>query len=156
MNMFKFMDVCFLGPTCYDKFPVFHKPVNNIQTAILGIQSAYVTCGYMYVAQALGKLSCCQEQSLFKIYAYNLNMLNLSIPNNIACNEPLLLGVNVRVLEDFTRMLNYLSFQYLHKRFSMSVRIAGAFLFIIQTLFYMAIVLYAPALAINAGKTFDL
>ncbi|XP_030840353.1 sodium-dependent multivitamin transporter isoform X1 [Strongylocentrotus purpuratus] len=48
------------------------------------------------------------------------------------------------------------AYEYLHKRFSMSVRIAGAFLFIIQTLFYMAIVLYAPALAINAVTKFPI
>ncbi|XP_063961535.1 sodium-dependent multivitamin transporter-like isoform X1 [Lytechinus pictus] len=48
------------------------------------------------------------------------------------------------------------AYEYLHKRFSMSVRIGCALLFILQTLFYMAIVLYAPALAINAVTKFPI
>lgn len=44
--------------------------------------------------------------------------------------------------------------QYLRKRFSPAVQYAGSVLFIIQTLFYMAIVLFAPAIALEAGKTY--
>ena len=43
-------------------------------------------------------------------------------------------------------------FQYLDQRFDMKVRIMGACVFFFQTAFYMAIVTYSPALAIEAGK----
>ncbi|XP_063953967.1 sodium-dependent multivitamin transporter-like [Lytechinus pictus] len=42
------------------------------------------------------------------------------------------------------------AYEYLHLRFGVIVRIAGTVLFILQTEFYMAIVIYAPALAIQA------
>ncbi|PIK44893.1 putative sodium-dependent multivitamin transporter isoform X2, partial [Apostichopus japonicus] len=42
------------------------------------------------------------------------------------------------------------AYEYLRKRFSPAVQYAGSVLFIIQTLFYMAIVLFAPAIALEA------
>ncbi|XP_030855923.1 sodium-dependent multivitamin transporter-like [Strongylocentrotus purpuratus] len=42
------------------------------------------------------------------------------------------------------------AYEYLHLRFGMTVRIAGTILFILQTEVYMAIVIYAPSLAIQA------
>ncbi|XP_077864160.1 sodium-dependent multivitamin transporter-like [Saccoglossus kowalevskii] len=47
------------------------------------------------------------------------------------------------------------AYEYLQKRFSVSVRICGSFLFLTQTAFYMAIVLYAPALALEAVTKFE-
>ncbi|XP_070580136.1 sodium-dependent multivitamin transporter-like [Ptychodera flava] len=47
------------------------------------------------------------------------------------------------------------AYEYLHRRFSMSIRLFGSVLFIIQTSFYMAIVLYAPALALEAVTKFE-
>ncbi|XP_071507609.1 sodium-dependent multivitamin transporter-like [Diadema antillarum] len=48
------------------------------------------------------------------------------------------------------------AYEYLHKRFSMSVRVVGALLFLVGTAFYMAVVLYAPALAIQAVNKFPI
>ncbi|XP_071796687.1 sodium-dependent multivitamin transporter-like isoform X2 [Asterias amurensis] len=46
------------------------------------------------------------------------------------------------------------AYDYLHKRFSPLVRSIGALLFILQTLLYLAVVLYAPALALEAATKF--
>ena len=46
---------------------VFHQPVINEWTTILGIQFACITC--CYVGQASDKLSGCQEQPLFENHA---------------------------------------------------------------------------------------
>ena len=42
--------------------------------------------------------------------------------------------------------------QYLDQRFDPVIRIIGAGIFIFQTAFYIAIVTYSPALAIEAGR----
>uniref|UniRef100_A0A8C1FY57 Solute carrier family 5 member 6a n=1 Tax=Cyprinus carpio TaxID=7962 RepID=A0A8C1FY57_CYPCA len=48
------------------------------------------------------------------------------------------------------------TYQYLELRFSKSVRICGTVTFIFQMVIYMGVVLYAPALALNAVTGFDL
>uniref|UniRef100_A0A671MNZ1 Sodium-dependent multivitamin transporter n=1 Tax=Sinocyclocheilus anshuiensis TaxID=1608454 RepID=A0A671MNZ1_9TELE len=48
------------------------------------------------------------------------------------------------------------AYQYLELRFSKSVRICGTVTFIFQMVIYMGVVLYAPALALNAVTGFDL
>ena len=62
-----------LRPTCSNK--LLHQPVTCKHITILGIQFAYISS--YYVGQTSGKLSGCQEQTLFKMYmyAYNFNML---------------------------------------------------------------------------------
>ncbi|KAG1662974.1 Sodium-coupled monocarboxylate transporter 1 [Nymphon striatum] len=47
-------------------------------------------------------------------------------------------------------------FVYLEMRFNKTTRSIGCCLFLISTLLYMAIALYAPSLALNQGKTFVL
>ncbi|XP_077979510.1 sodium-coupled monocarboxylate transporter 1-like isoform X2 [Glandiceps talaboti] len=47
------------------------------------------------------------------------------------------------------------AYEYLHRRFNMCVRFCGSTLFLIQTAFYMAIVLYAPALALEVVTQFE-
>ncbi|XP_036356759.1 sodium-coupled monocarboxylate transporter 2-like isoform X1 [Octopus sinensis] len=47
-------------------------------------------------------------------------------------------------------------YEYLELRFSKGVRTAGSITFSVQMLLYMAIVLYAPSLALNAVTGFDL
>lgn len=42
------------------------------------------------------------------------------------------------------------NFQYLHKRFGKAARMAGSFAFTLQLLLYSGVVLYAPALALEA------
>lgn len=42
------------------------------------------------------------------------------------------------------------AFEYLHKRFGKAARMAGSFAFILQLLLYSGVVLYAPALALEA------
>ena len=44
------------------------------------------------------------------------------------------------------------SFQYLELRFHWVLRIEGTLLYMAQTLLYLGIVIYAPALALNAGE----
>ena len=46
-------------------------------------------------------------------------------------------------------------FQYLEKRFSRPVRILATLTFIVENIFYIGIVIYAPALALNIGKVID-
>ncbi|KAJ8044461.1 Sodium-dependent multivitamin transporter [Holothuria leucospilota] len=46
------------------------------------------------------------------------------------------------------------AYEYLHKRFGLSLRLLGAFVFTIQTVIYMSIVTYTPALAIEAVTGF--
>ena len=48
------------------------------------------------------------------------------------------------------------SYQYLHLRFGLSVRILGSICFAIQMVMYMAIVVYAPALALEQVTGFPL
>ncbi|XP_022084929.1 sodium-dependent multivitamin transporter-like isoform X2 [Acanthaster planci] len=48
------------------------------------------------------------------------------------------------------------AYDYLHKRFSPLVRSIGALFFILQTLLYLAVVLYAPALALEAATKFPI
>ncbi|PIK58751.1 putative sodium-dependent multivitamin transporter-like [Apostichopus japonicus] len=48
------------------------------------------------------------------------------------------------------------AYEYLQLRYGLPLRILGACLFILQTCFYMAIVTYTPALAIEAVTAFDL
>ncbi|XP_071832645.1 sodium-dependent multivitamin transporter-like [Apostichopus japonicus] len=48
------------------------------------------------------------------------------------------------------------AYEYLQLRYGLSLRIVGACIFILQTCFYMAIVTFTPALAIEAVTTFDL
>ncbi|XP_061435058.1 sodium-coupled monocarboxylate transporter 1-like [Lethenteron reissneri] len=46
--------------------------------------------------------------------------------------------------------------EYLEKRFNKTVRLAGTFIYIIQTTLYTGIVIFAPALALNQVTGFDL
>ncbi|KAB1270394.1 Sodium-coupled monocarboxylate transporter 1, partial [Camelus dromedarius] len=46
--------------------------------------------------------------------------------------------------------------QYLELRFNKYVRLCGTFLFIVLTILYTGIVIYAPALALNQATGFDL
>ncbi|CDQ67455.1 unnamed protein product [Oncorhynchus mykiss] len=48
------------------------------------------------------------------------------------------------------------AYQYLELRFSKPVRICGTVTFIFQTVIYMAVCVYTPALALNAVTGFDL
>lgn len=48
------------------------------------------------------------------------------------------------------------AYEYLHKRFGLSLRLLGAFVFTIQTVIYMSIVTYTPALAIEAVTKFSM
>ncbi|XP_072017033.1 sodium-coupled monocarboxylate transporter 1-like [Amphiura filiformis] len=48
------------------------------------------------------------------------------------------------------------AYEYLDQRFDVVIRIIGASIFIFQTSFYIAIVAYSPALAIEAVTNFDL
>ncbi|XP_033125947.1 sodium-coupled monocarboxylate transporter 1-like [Anneissia japonica] len=48
------------------------------------------------------------------------------------------------------------AYEYLKLRFGVPLQMAGAFIFMLQTAFYMAIVLYSPALAIEVVTSFDL
>uniref|UniRef100_A0A672PU63 Sodium-dependent multivitamin transporter n=2 Tax=Sinocyclocheilus grahami TaxID=75366 RepID=A0A672PU63_SINGR len=56
----------------------------------------------------------------------------------------------------FYRLRLSSAYQYLELRFSKSVRICGTVTFIFQMVIYMGVVLYAPALALNAVTGFDL
>uniref|UniRef100_A0A8C1NWN2 Sodium-dependent multivitamin transporter n=1 Tax=Cyprinus carpio TaxID=7962 RepID=A0A8C1NWN2_CYPCA len=56
----------------------------------------------------------------------------------------------------FYRLRLSSAYQYLELRFSKSVRICGTMTFIFQMVIYMGVVLYAPALALNAVTGFDL
>ncbi|XP_033097477.1 sodium-dependent multivitamin transporter-like [Anneissia japonica] len=47
------------------------------------------------------------------------------------------------------------AYEYLDRRFSMLIRVLGASLFILQTVFYMAVVLYAPALALEVVTSLE-
>ena len=48
--------------------------------------------------------------------------------------------------------LNFSLQQYLDRRYNFVLRMIGAAIYIFQTCCYMAIVTYAPALAIEAGR----
>lgn len=56
----------------------------------------------------------------------------------------------------FYRLRVCSAYEYLEKRFSKGVRTAGSLTFVIQMTLYMAIVLYAPSLALNAVTGFTL
>ncbi|XP_078690602.1 sodium-dependent multivitamin transporter-like [Branchiostoma floridae x Branchiostoma belcheri] len=47
------------------------------------------------------------------------------------------------------------AYEYLEQRFSMSLRVVAACLFILQNTFYIAVILYAPALALEAATNFE-
>ncbi|CAK8694363.1 unnamed protein product [Clavelina lepadiformis] len=47
-------------------------------------------------------------------------------------------------------------YEYLEKRFNRLIRIEGTLLYLLQTVLYVGIVIYAPALALNAVTGFDL
>ncbi|XP_019639627.1 PREDICTED: sodium-dependent multivitamin transporter-like [Branchiostoma belcheri] len=47
------------------------------------------------------------------------------------------------------------AYEYLEQRFSMSLRVVAACLFILQNTFYIAVILYAPALALEAATKFE-
>ena len=46
----------------------------------------------------------------------------------------------------------YFLFKYLEKRFSRPVRILATLVYIVENIFYIGIVIYAPSLALNAGN----
>ncbi|XP_076482372.1 putative sodium-dependent multivitamin transporter [Bombus vancouverensis nearcticus] len=50
----------------------------------------------------------------------------------------------------FFKLGNASAFEYLYKRFGKAARLAGSFAFILQLLLYSGVVLYAPALALEA------
>lgn len=60
-------------------------------------------------------------------------------------NSEKLLSTPVRVLKG-----SFLCFQYLQKRFGTAARIAGSIAFQLQLLLYSGVVLYAPAIALEA------
>ncbi|XP_071953219.1 sodium-dependent multivitamin transporter-like isoform X1 [Antedon mediterranea] len=47
------------------------------------------------------------------------------------------------------------AYEYLDRRFSRLIRVLGACMFILQTVFYMAVVLFAPALALEVVTSLD-
>ncbi|XP_035695681.1 sodium-coupled monocarboxylate transporter 1-like [Branchiostoma floridae] len=47
------------------------------------------------------------------------------------------------------------AYEYLEQRFSMSLRVVAACLFILQNTFYIAVILYAPALALETVTKFE-
>lgn len=56
----------------------------------------------------------------------------------------------------FYRMGISSTYEYLEKRFNKAVRVAGTVTYIIQTVFYAGIVIYAPSLALSAVTGLDL
>jgi len=70
---------------------------------------------------------------------------------------PLVMGATAHgFLPVFDRLQVATSYQYLHLRFGLSVRILGSICFAIQMVMYMAIVVYAPALALEQVTGFPL
>jgi len=74
----------------------------------------------------------------------------------LALSYPLVMGAAAHVfLPVFDTLKVTTSYEYLELRFGKPVRVLGAALFVLQMVMYMAIVVYAPALALSQVTGFD-